>query len=413
MKPRLPALALLASCVLPLAAAKAADTYTLDRKVKFEAGNAQMAQGLQKIDAVRDIVTTGFQIAAEDLNGDQYPELVILATAPAQCDASGCRLVILRNTGPGQFDVLGTHRATANLGVTKQSANGYRLLAPLDAKGAIARAGQAPAVLALGASSADTAPAPVAAPSKSANDPRREMLKVKLGMSLEEVKAALRSLNPPLVPPAMADTKTIVPLLPNGAFVASYYAPQSGGTQGSTFKTATVEFSPPPLPSRAVAISQTVNYGANEGPTLDNLLAAMKEKYGDPHQKRDLARGMAKLYWAWAPDGTPLQGEQFRRCGEVGSSLAFGQRTNLYRSPDILNAASSLLDLSRKANCGMYAYADYSSSANGIVVSMNLLVADVETANVALAKTVDGVERLLHEQQNKQRKEAQERRPEL
>lgn len=129
-------------CASAAVAAQAPLNYSVERKVKFEPGNAQMTQGLQKVDAIREIVTSGYMIAAEDLNDDKYPEIIVLASSSDFCGSAGCRMVVLRNTGPGRFETLAEHYATPDLGVTREQANGYRLLATLDGKGGIALAGE-------------------------------------------------------------------------------------------------------------------------------------------------------------------------------------------------------------------------------------------------------------------------------
>ncbi len=232
-------------------------------------------------------------------------------------------------------------------------------------------------------------------------------------MTLDEAKAALLSLKPPLAPaPGMPEVKTVVPLLPNGAFVASYYAPQTSLVPGTTYKSATIQFSPPPGASRAIAISQTVQYGSKDAPTLENLLTALHEKYGKPHQTRPLAQGFAKLYWAWSSEGVPLGAEQLQRCDSIGMQLAAGLRTPLFRSQNFLNEASQLVTASRKANCGLYAYADYASDTS-FVQALNVVVVDLATADAALAQTVEEVDRLLNAQNEKALEDAKGRKPDL
>lgn len=252
-----------------------------------------------------------------------------------------------------------------------------------------------------------------ASASATDGDARRELLNVKLGMTLDEAKAALLSLKPPLAPPpGMPDVKTVVPLLPNGAFVPSYLAPQMSLVPETTYKSATVQFSPPPGASRAIAISQTVQYGTKDAPTLDNLLAALHEKYGNPHQTRPTAQGWAKLYWAWSPEGAPLAADQLQRCDKIGQSLAAGNYTPMFRSRGFLNEANGFVTESRKANCGLYAYADY-GSANSFVQGLNVVVVDLAAADAALAQTVEEVDRLLNAQNDKALEDAKNRKPDL
>lgn len=404
-------------CISTAGAAQPLGQYSTERKVNFEPGNAQMTQGLKSVDSIREIVTSGYVIAAEDLNDDKYPEIIVLASSPAFCGDGGCRMVVLRNTGPARFETLGEFFASRDIGVTRQKANGYRLLAKLDGKGGVALAGSKPIVYAMmtgavGATTATTAATP-SATSALATDggARRELLNVKLGMTLDEAKAALRSLKPPLAP-NIPDTRVAVPLLPDGTFVPSYYAPQMSAVPGTTFKTATVQFSPPPGASRAIAISQTVQYGSKDAPTLDNLLTALHEKYGNPHQTRPTAQGWAKLYWAWSPEGVPLAAEQRQRCDSIGQSLAAGNYTPMYRSRDFLNAANGFVTESRKANCGLYAYADY-GSANSFVQGLNVVVVDLAAADAALALTVEEVDGLLNAQNDKALEDAKNRKPDL
>ena len=394
-------------CASAVVAAQTPQKYSVERKVKFEPGNAQMTQGLKSVESIREIVASGYMIAAEDLNDDKYPEIIVLASSSNLCVTAGCSMVVLRNTGPGRFEKLAEHFASPDLGVTREQVNGYRLLANLDAKGGIALAGDAPIVHAM-----QVGAPPTAAPIAVAGDgPSRELLNVKLGMSLEEAKTALGSLKPPLAP-NMPDVKVVVPLLPDGAFVASYYAPQQAAVPGAAFKAATVQFSPPPGPSRAVAISQNVQYGANDAPTVANFLAALREKYGNAHQTRQTSQTSAKLYWAWSPDGSPLPAAQLQRCDSIGQSLAAGNRTPLFRSRGFLNEADQLVSASRQAGCGLYAYADYASDGS-FVTGMNVVVADVAAADAALAQTVQDVDRLARAQHSRALEDAKDRKPDL
>jgi hypothetical protein len=136
-------------CASAAVAAQTSLNYSVERNVKFEPGNAQMTQGLKNVEAIREIVTSGYMIAAEDLNDDKYPEIIVLASSSDFCGSAGCRMVVLRNTGPGRFETLAEHYATPDLGVTREQVNGYRLLATLDGKGGIARAGEAQKVHAM------------------------------------------------------------------------------------------------------------------------------------------------------------------------------------------------------------------------------------------------------------------------
>jgi len=127
-------------------AAQAPQKYSVERKVKFEPGTAQVTQGLRNVEAVREIVSVGYMIAAEDLNDDKYPEIIVLASSPEFCGRAGCSMVVLRNTGPARFEEIGRHVASPDTGVLRETANGYRLLATLDDQGAVALVDKTPLV---------------------------------------------------------------------------------------------------------------------------------------------------------------------------------------------------------------------------------------------------------------------------
>jgi hypothetical protein len=84
----------------------------------------------------------------------------------------------------------------------------------------------------------------------------------------------------------------------------------------------------------------------------------------------------------------------------------------MFRSRDFLNEANQLVTASRKANCGLYAYADY-GSANSFVQGLNVVVVDLAAADAALARTVEEVDRLLTAQHEKALEDASTRKPDL
>jgi len=127
-------------------AAQAPQKYSVERKVEFEPGTAQVTQGLRSVEPVREIVSGGYMIAAQDLNDDKYPEIIVLASSPEFCSGAGCTMVVLRNTGPARFEEIGRHVASPDIAVLRETANGYRLLATLDDKGAVALVDKTPLV---------------------------------------------------------------------------------------------------------------------------------------------------------------------------------------------------------------------------------------------------------------------------
>jgi hypothetical protein len=68
-------------CASAAVAAQTPQKYSVERKVKFEPGNLQMTQGLKNVESIREIVASGYMIAAEDLNDDKYPEIIVLASS--------------------------------------------------------------------------------------------------------------------------------------------------------------------------------------------------------------------------------------------------------------------------------------------------------------------------------------------
>lgn len=126
---------------------------------------------------------------------------------------------------------------------------------------------------------------------------------LKLGMSLDQVRAALAIHDPKL------KELNEVRRFPNGhevdnatrdlsaTFVSEISTDSVLGTVGSRVEFR-VAFSPPPLPARAVSIYRFIRYSPPEAPSLENVKNALADKY--PSCATPLEG------CAWKADGTPV-----------------------------------------------------------------------------------------------------------
>lgn len=134
--------------------------------------------------------------------------------------------------------------------------------------------------------------APLAA---HAAEPRDvDILGMKLGMSPDEIKAALKDselqFNVREIPMTLKD-------LPGVTFLGSLHAIRHGGDVRSD--EIRVDFPPPPHEPRAVLITRLAQYPNNAGPLTRDVAAALEAKYGKDHWTDDRYNTAASLRLAW------------------------------------------------------------------------------------------------------------------
>jgi hypothetical protein len=112
-------------------------SYTIDHEVKFEPGDPKWTARLRNTVAVGDLVDYEYMIALEDLNDDQQPEVIVLASSSDFCGSGGCLMIVLDDHGSGRLDPILQQYVTPPLAVTREKQGGYRLLAISNGKGGI------------------------------------------------------------------------------------------------------------------------------------------------------------------------------------------------------------------------------------------------------------------------------------
>lgn len=345
-----------------LAHGQADANYSVERKLQFISGDANMRAGLSRQAAVRDLVSGEFNISVDDLDDDGVREVIVVGSTPAYCGSGGCLTVVLRNAGEGQLEPIFQQNLHPRLGVTREKENGYRLLAALDSKGRIAR-GEKPGTPLFGkpmvyamttassavAASAQAAAAPSATsgggatsggadidvlgikPGKSSvADVRKALAAVQPGVQLSEsqMKLAGRSATAGLtrgpIDVGIASLRLIEAISKTTNFSARCGGNATIGPTGYC-ELIRVSFSMPPAAGIAQVVERDVTFG-NNGPTLDNLLASLTGKYGAVGFKRVYgdAGNSTHLFWAWDAAGRPIALNERHICandsGAVGAA---------------------------------------------------------------------------------------------
>lgn len=133
----LPALAL--ALVLGGGAADAAaPTYSVQQVVEFEPGTRQALSPWSSLPDVQEIVGAGaFGVAAIDFDDDGTTERVVQSAAASLCGNGGCLTLVLGRS-QGKPTLLLAMNLNSPFAVTREKPNGYRALAALDARQAIA-----------------------------------------------------------------------------------------------------------------------------------------------------------------------------------------------------------------------------------------------------------------------------------
>lgn len=290
----------------------------IEQVIEFKPGTAKARAALAKVASVRDLIAGDFLIAGVDLNDDGRKEILVMGSSSTSCGSGGCLLVVLEQQGNKVVTLL-SQNVPNSLGVTKEKIGAYRSLAAVDGNGAILAANRpgAPlhgkamvyAIPSLRAQGAAPDATPMQQEFTSSGSGARadgavtgvEVLGLRLGMSVIETRNALRSQTPSVTELRSEDSE---------------YAGLPGSRSLKEIQVMSrlhglivLQFSPPPLPPRLIRISRTADSGsAPDLPrsTIENMLAALKAKYGSPAKTHDEVPGGASisLWWAWRRDGS-------------------------------------------------------------------------------------------------------------
>jgi hypothetical protein len=352
--------ALTALCLIcGLAMGQANSSYSVERTLRFIAGDANMRGGLARQPAVSELVAGEFSISVDDLDDDGSREVIVVGSSPAHCGSGGCLTVVLRNAAPGQLEPIFQQNLNPPLGVTRERVNGYRLLAALDDRGRIAR-GEKPGTPLFGkplvyamtltaATPKGTQPAEAPHPTSTSTSPRPDVLGIRPGKStIAEVRTALAA-----VQPAVNLTDVTMQLAGRSASAGITQGPVEVGdgpflrqiealtrtfnrgqmcagtaTQGprSFCEFIRVSFSGPPSAGTAQVVQRDVTFGGN-GPTFDNMRSTLTAKYGPPGIERAYGDGgrSRHLTWAWDAAGRPIALAEGHTCAnDRGAILAAG-----------------------------------------------------------------------------------------
>lgn len=119
------------------AAQPAPQQYTPGPALDFKPGSAKARATLARIPEVREIVAERFAVASVDLDDDGRNEIVVISESGSFCGSAGCSVTVLSQRG-NKAVVIGGFYSAGALAVTNEKLRGYRALASIDEKGAIA-----------------------------------------------------------------------------------------------------------------------------------------------------------------------------------------------------------------------------------------------------------------------------------
>jgi hypothetical protein len=387
--------------------------------IAFEPGTPKARASLAKIAAVRDLVAEAFVYAGVDLNDDGRKEMLVLARSGSFCGSGGCMLVVLEQQGP-KVVTLATLQTDGALGVTQHKVGAYRALAALDDKGAVAIADKPgaplhgkPMVYAIGpqpqepaargaAATAAPAPAPAAkaAPVAAAAGPSIDVLGLRLGMSIAQVRDVLRRMNPPAIEQEQQ--------------LQSVHGLTGPPRQPSLLVTVQaigsfhLAFAPPPGPDRLLYVRRSQDFGdhLHKGAArigTENLEHALRQKYGEPHESRSGGPGITLLNWAWSPRGDKLAPAEVKGCVNSTHEASPAALWNPY-SPQ--SGRRPPFD----ARCGVIIAVTIVQQA-GVVSRMDLIATDASGALAARTALAQALDRAAAQQDKKALDDARKNKP--
>jgi hypothetical protein len=213
-------------------------------------------------------------------------------------------------------------------------------------------AGSAPAAATEGAPLDVTAsPAPAAAavtpmaatsaPSAAAGSAARvDIVGIRLGMSLDEVKRALQAHSPTT---NVDETRGIVNSVAATDYLSWVIARARQGAPAGSGDAIGVHFPPPPNAHRAIFVERFTGFQPNQYPLFETLKAALVQKFGQPSQETDVA-----MFWTYNANGVQIVDNGVAaRCGKFAPIDPPARGQNV------------LFNGYKTAGCGVTVYARY------------------------------------------------------
>ena len=118
---------------------------------------------------------------------------------------------------------------------------------------------------------------------------------VHLGMSVDQAKAAIKGLYP-------GDSTTAsTEKLADGTMWIRNIAADNKQNCSASCDSIVVSFSPPPNPVQVIGITRAISYGSSTPPTVDAVVASLRQKYG-----KEVMSDVGILAWAYDEQGQPI-----------------------------------------------------------------------------------------------------------
>jgi hypothetical protein len=297
----------------------AAYAQTTAKPLDFHPGNPKQAAMLAKVPDAREIVAEPFSVAFVDLDGDGKNEIVLRSDSSAFCGSGGCLTVVLQQRG-NQMATLLSQNLFPDIGVTDQKFGAYRALAALDGKGGI-EIGDKPGtplhgkrmvypMLAQAAAAAPPA-APSASGSTDSTGTGPDIVGLRLGMSLEQIKAGFKAHAEDM---KLREVLTVVNNAPSTEYLSVLSATNGRRHPVGPDDAIAVDFAPPPSPRRAIFLERFTGFPEAKRPLYSAVRAALIQKFGTPSHVQEGPDNY--LVWANDRNGNRITGKNALRCGK-------------------------------------------------------------------------------------------------
>jgi hypothetical protein len=217
----------------------------------------------------------------------------------------------------------------------------------------------------------------------------KEMGGIRLGMTMDEAKAAVAAHQPPMT--IVGSTMAPVPGQSVKTFTAAVYANTYTHNRPLDFEAFEIFFPPPPAPSRVVGIRRVMGFSPEKAPTQEYLQTSLREKFGGPTTPGP------DLSWVWK-GGAHVAGADVKCTGDQTMSVG------TYKlSPQ---------SLSNRTGCGLVAVA-VQRQLGTYARTVTIDIVDYDTLVDAISKAVTLEAAATKKKNDDDAAQAQKNRPKL
>lgn len=334
------------------------------------------AQHIPDVAEVRDIVRAEFARALADFDNDGVDEMLYRGLTPDLCHESRCRTVVIKGrilpNGCADCEVLLIADLPLWLGMTRETSNSMRYLVELvpGKREIVVEDGRQRAYeIRSTAAASQVLSRPLQYRAAGTSDQRR-LFGIYLGMTLDEARRTAGSLG------VVKESVSSVEVLGAASYVSQFSVGQESSGVRRQF---TVNFTPPPEPSRVFAVTSHVWAPAAAG-TMDGVVQQLVDRYGKPSSSQR-SSSLAIYEWIWRTNRNVPSQVDSSRCEVLSSPLAA-------RGADMaVGPGTTPRDLQELLNQADYADCDLFVRATVRADYTSIALVDVRAVRMSLAAT--------------------------